>query len=165
SLYIIIPYTTLFRSNKTESSNTNVEDSSAEKISYAAWMADSEMKRTPDPQYLDFRDKPKWEYTNGLICSAMMEVYDDTGEKRYFNYAKSYADTMINESGEIKTYKKSIYNIDRMNPGKFLIDLYEASGTELHTVGVDELRVKMREHPRISVGGFWHEKGYSHQMS
>src|SRR5690606_3878416 len=115
--------------NKTESSNTGVEDSSAENVSYAAWMADSEIKRTPDPQYLDFRDKPKWEYTNGLICSAMMEVYDETGEERFFNYAKSYADSMINESGDIKTYKKSIYNIDRINPGKFLIDLYEETGT------------------------------------
>lgn len=150
--------------NKTESSNTNVEDSSAEKISYAAWMADSEMKRTPDPQYLDFRDKPKWEYTNGLICSAMMEVYDDTGEKRYFNYAKSYADSMINESGEIKTYKKSIYNIDRINPGKFLIDLYEETGTEKYKLAVETLRDQMREHPRTSEGGFWHKKVYPHQM-
>ena len=40
-----------------------------------ALMADSEMKRNPDPRLLDFRPQPKWEYTNGLICSSFLRVW------------------------------------------------------------------------------------------
>lgn len=145
--------------NETENTETTKEA-----VSYAAWMADSEMKRTPDPQYLDFREKPKWEYTNGLICTAFLKVYDRTDEKKYFNYVKAYADSMISESGEIKTYKQSDYNIDRVNPGKFLIDLYELTGTEKYKLALETLRDQMREHPRTSEGGFWHKKRYPHQM-
>ena len=49
------------------------------------WMADSEMKRNPDPRLLDFRPKPKWEYTNGLICTAFLKVWENTKEERFIN--------------------------------------------------------------------------------
>ncbi|MBL3656112.1 glycoside hydrolase family 88 protein [Fulvivirga sp. 2943] len=127
-------------------------------------MAESEMKRTPDPQYLDFRPKPKWEYTHGLICSAMLKVWKKTGDEKFFNYAKSYADSMINKEGEIKTYKLTDYNIDRVNPGKFLIDLYKETGQENYKIAIETLRSQMKDHPRTSEGGFWHKKRYPHQM-
>lgn len=140
------------------------ENSKEEESKWYVRMADSEILRTPDPQYIDFRPKPKWEYTNGLICSAMINVWKQTGDKKYFDYAKSYADSMINDQAEIKTYKKSAYNIDRVNPGKFLIDLYLETGTEKYKMAIDTLRDQMRYHPRTAEGGFWHKKVYPHQM-
>ena len=130
----------------------------------AVKMADSEMKRTPDAQYLDFRPKPKWEYTNGLVCTSFLKLWKATGDKKYYNYAVAYADSMINADGEIKTYKQSDYNIDRVNPGKFLIDLYKETGKENYKVAIRTLRDQMKEHPRTSEGGFWHKKRYPHQM-
>ena len=132
--------------------------------SYAVQMADSEIKRNPDPRYIDFSDKPKWEYTNGLICMSMMRVYEFTKNQKYMDYARFYADSMIMEDGNILTYKKTDYNIDRVNPGKFLIDLYEETGDSKYKRAVDTLRQQMREHPRTSEGGFWHKKRYPHQM-
>ena len=35
-------------------------------------MADSEMKRTPDPLMLDAVDTPRWEYTPGLVLKAVV---------------------------------------------------------------------------------------------
>ncbi len=137
--------------------------SNADKPLYI-WMADSEIKRNPDPRLLDFRDKPKWEYTNGLICTAFLKVWDRTGDSTYFNYAKSYADSMILDDGTILTYKKTDYNIDRVNPGKFLIELYKLTGTPKYKMAIDTLRDQMRYHPRTSEGGFWHKKRYPHQM-
>jgi len=127
-------------------------------------MADSEMKRNPDPRLLDFREQPKWEYTNGLICSAFLKVWDRTKEDRFFNYAKSYADSMILKDGTILTYKKTDYNIDRVNPGKFLIELYKNTGDSKYKMAIDTLRDQMRTHPRTSEGGFWHKKIYPNQM-
>jgi unsaturated rhamnogalacturonyl hydrolase len=127
-------------------------------------MADSEMKRNPDPRLLDFRDKPKWEYTNGLVCLAFMQVWEKTGDSAYYNYARSYADSMITVDGTILTYKKSDYNIDRVNPGKFLMVLYKYTGNAKYKMAIDTLRDQMRTHPRNADGGFWHKKIYPHQM-
>lgn len=127
-------------------------------------MADSDMQRNPDPRYLDFRDKPKWEYTNGLMLTALLKVYERTRDEKYLNYARFYADSMIVGDGSIVTYKKSDYNIDRVNPGKFLMELYKTDGKPEYKRAVDTLRQQMREHPRTEEGGFWHKKVYPHQM-
>jgi unsaturated rhamnogalacturonyl hydrolase len=113
---------------------------------------------------LDFREAPKWEYTNGLICSAFLKVFHRTSDSSYFNYVKYYADSMIMDDATILTYKKSDYNIDRVNPGKFLMELYKLTGTKKYKMAVDTLRDQMRYHPRTSEGGFWHKKRYPHQM-
>ena len=67
-------------------------------------MADSEMTRTPDPLLLDVVDKPKWEYTQGLVLKAMLEVWRRSGDERYWDYARAYYDGMLNADGTIKTY-------------------------------------------------------------
>lgn len=127
-------------------------------------MADSEMKRNPDPRLLDFRTEPKWEYTNGLVCSAFLQVWEQTADSAYYNYSKSYADSMITTDGTILTYKKTDYNIDRINPGKFLMVLYKNTGDQKYKMAIDTLRDQMRTHPRNADGGFWHKQIYPHQM-
>jgi unsaturated rhamnogalacturonyl hydrolase len=127
-------------------------------------MAMSDMERHPEGWTIDFYTKPKWEYTHGLMMTALDKVYDKTGEEKYLDYIKNFADFMISEDGTIKTYKKSDYNIDRVNPGKFLIELYKETGEEKYRLAIEELRDQMREHPRTSEGGFWHKERYPHQM-
>ncbi|MEH0153167.1 glycoside hydrolase family 88 protein [Limibacter armeniacum] len=127
-------------------------------------MSDAELKRNPDPRLIDFREKPKWEYTNGLICLAVLQVWQKTGDEKYYNYAKSYADSMIRDNGSILTYKKSDFNIDRLNAGKFLFTLYNQESTDRYRLALDTLRSQMEEHPRTAEGGFWHKKRYPNQM-
>jgi unsaturated rhamnogalacturonyl hydrolase len=127
-------------------------------------MTDSELQRTPDPRLIDFREKPKWEYTNGLLCLSILRVYEKTGDARYLNYVKSYADSMILSTGEILTYKMSDYNIDRVNPGRFLMALQKHSPEAKYQMAIDTLRKQMQGHPRTTEGGFWHKKIYPHQM-
>lgn len=127
-------------------------------------MADSELKRTPDPRLIDFRNKPKWEYTNGLVCSAFVKVYQETGEEKYLNYARYYLDSMIREDGTIKTYKQSDYNIDRVNSGKVLMEVYKIDSLPKYRMALEHLISQMTEHPKTSEGGFWHKKRYPYQM-
>ncbi|WP_162053317.1 glycoside hydrolase family 88/105 protein [Pontibacter pamirensis] len=136
---------------------------SAEKP-YSVWMADSDIKRNPEGWMIDFKDKPKWDYTQGLFASAIERVYEKTGDDKYLNYIQAFADTMISEDGSIMTYKKTDYNIDRVNPGKFLMELYKETGDEKYKLAVETLRDQMRTHPRTSEGGFWHKEIYPHQM-
>lgn len=127
-------------------------------------MADSEIARNPEGWTLDFNKKPKWEYTHGLIMSSMQEVWKQSGEQRFYDYTKEFADFMVDSAGTILTYKKTDFNIDRVNGGKFLINLYKESGEEKYKLAVEELRDQMRNHPRNKEGGFWHKKVYPHQM-
>jgi len=127
-------------------------------------MADSEMKRSPEGWMIDFRPEPKWDYTQGLFASALERVWRKTGDRQYFTYSQNYADLMISDQGAIKTYKKTDYNIDRVNPGKFLMALHKETGQQKYKLAIDELRDQMRTHPRTAEGGFWHKKIYPHQM-
>ena len=124
-------------------------------------MADSVMVRTPDPMLLDAIDAPRWEYTPGLVLKAVLEVWERTGDERYWKYAEAYYDGMIDEQGEIKGgYRADEYNIDRINPGKPLFMLYRKTGREKYRKAIERLRQQMRDHPRTSEGGFWHKKRY-----
>ncbi len=130
----------------------------------STWMADSDIERNPEGWMIDFRETPKWEYTHGLMMSAHEKVWRATGEERYFDYMEDFADFMIDDEGTIKTYDQSLYNIDRVNPGKFLIGLHQETGEEKYWLAIEQLRDQMRAHPRTSEGGFWHKKVYPHQM-
>jgi len=64
-------------------------------LNYTAWavkIADSEMKHNPELWMADFVKTPKWDYTQGLVAKAMMQVYDKTNDKRYYDYVKAFAD-------------------------------------------------------------------------
>jgi unsaturated rhamnogalacturonyl hydrolase len=132
--------------------------------SWAERMALSEMIRNPDASRLDFVKEPKWNYTNGLVCSAVERVWKATGQDKFYKYIKDYADMMIDESGEIKAYKSAEYNIDKVNSGKFLFALYENTKDTKYAKAIHRLRDQMKSHPRTSEGGYWHKKIYPHQM-
>lgn len=127
-------------------------------------MASSEIARNPEGWTLDFNAKPKWEYTHGLMMSSMIQLWESTREEKYLDYVKHFTEFMVNQKGEILTYKLSDYNIDRVNGGKFLIDLFRITGEEKYKMATEMLRQQMREHPRNSEGRFWHKKVYPHQM-
>ncbi|WP_016779151.1 glycoside hydrolase family 88/105 protein [Anaerophaga thermohalophila] len=133
-------------------------------MEYAKKMADSDMKRNPEAWMIDFREKPKWEYTHGLMMNAYLALYEETKQDRYLEYVKAFADTMVQESGGILTYKLTDYNIDRVSPGRFLIRLYNLEPREKYWKAIRLLRSQMETHPRTLEGGFWHKKRYPHQM-
>ena len=127
-------------------------------------MADSEMKRNPQSWMVDFSKDLKWNYCHGLELEAIYDVYKKTGDKKYYNYALSYADTVINPDGTIKSYKLEEYNIDRLNSGKMLFPIYAETKDEKYRLAMSLLKSQMDTHPRISNGGFWHKKIYPHQV-
>jgi len=131
---------------------------------YSVRMADSEMKRFPESWMIDFSKKLKWDYCNGLELQAIYQVWKKTAEPRYFNYVKSYADTIIHEDGSITGYKPEDYSLDKLNSGKILFDLYAKTKEERLKKTMDLLRNQVKNQPRTSDGGFWHKKIYPNQM-
>ncbi|HOQ58798.1 MAG TPA: glycoside hydrolase family 88 protein [Bacteroidales bacterium] len=128
-------------------------------------MAESEMIRTPVPTDLDgCEGRLKWNYTHGLELLAFMDLYDASGDERFWNYAARYADTMINSQAEIVSYKKTNYNIDHICPGRILFRMYDRTGEAKYKMAMDTLFSQLQTHPRTSDGGFWHKKVYPYQM-
>ena len=134
---------------------------------YTAWavkIADSEIAHNPELWMADFVKAPKWDYTQGLVANSIIQLYGKTKDQRYYNYVHTFADFFINAEGEIKTYKKSDYNIDRINGGNFLFEMYNYTKDEKYIKAIQVLRDQLSTHPRVAEGAFWHKKIYPHQV-
>ena len=133
-------------------------------LPWSVRMTESEIVRCPESWQLDFQPRLKWDYCHGLELQAMLDVYDRYQDPKIRDYAIAYADTMINDNGEILTYKLHEYNIDRLNPGKYLYQVYNITKDPKYKKAIDLLRSQLDTHPRNEDGGFWHKKIYPNQM-
>ena len=140
----------------------NIQIVSAQKTGIL--FADSEMKRFPEAWQLDHGKRLYFGYSQGVGCTAMLQVWKATGDRKYFNYVEQWADTIINDKGEIHLYKVETYNVDYINPGKILFDLYKETGKEKYKLAMDLLVKQLKNHPRTHEGVFWHKLIYPHQI-
>ena len=143
------------------------DHSSDEKVNiqdYAVMMGNTVLEKYPDLWSMDKYHSPHWAYTYGVVCSAMLDLWKYTDDQKYYNYAKAYIDSLVDENGQIKTYKKKDYNLDKINSGKLLFTFYEITGDQRYKTAMDTLWQQLREQPRTEIGGFWHKKIYPHQM-
>lgn len=105
-----------------------------------------------------------WGYMQGLILHSFEHLWKETGDDRYLDYMQEYTLDMINEEGVIKTYEAESFNIDNINAGKILFNLYKETGEERYKIAIETLRNQMRWQPRTSEGGFWHKLKYPWQL-
>ena len=133
-------------------------------LKWSERMALSIMERNPEAWQIDENEQPEWDYVHGLVLKAFLELYEETGEEKYYDYVKDYADELIDETGAISTYDIEDYNIDMINAGKILFPLYERTGNEKYLKAMQTLRKQLEEQPRTKAGGFWHKKRYPNQM-
>lgn len=127
-------------------------------------MAESEMIRNPSLWMVDFVTEKKWNYTQGLMGLAFLRLYEATGDTRYFDYARGFADSLIDKDGIIYKYKMENFNIDQVNPGKMMFILYDSTGDRRYEKVIHTLFEQLQNQPRIAEGGFWHKKIYPDQM-
>jgi rhamnogalacturonyl hydrolase YesR len=130
----------------------------------AVRFAESEMKRFPEAWQLDHGKRLFFGYSQGLGAKAMLEVWKRTGDRKYYDYVYKWADTIVNDRGEIYLYDKESYNIDFINSGKVLLELYQHEPREKWRLAIEDLIDQLKKHPRTSPGGYWHKKIYPHQM-
>lgn len=128
------------------------------------WFADSEMKRAPQAWQLDHGKRLYFGYAQGVGCLSMLKVWKETNDRKYLDYVIQWADTIINDNGEIHLYKVETYNIDYINAGKVLFDVYRQTGNEKYRLAMDRLVNQMKLHPRTLEGVFWHKLIYPHQI-
>jgi unsaturated rhamnogalacturonyl hydrolase len=95
---------------------------------------------------------------------AFFRVWQKTSDQRYYDYIYDFANLMVAQDGQIKTYKLPEYNIDRINSGKIIFPMYALTRQERFKKALDLMRGQMRTHPRTKDGSFWHKKIYPHQV-
>jgi unsaturated rhamnogalacturonyl hydrolase len=120
-------------------------------------MAESIMERTPIL-------KTRWHYELGTVLVGFQQLYEATGDRRYFDFIKTNIDEFVREDGTIDTYEVEEYNLDQINSGKLLFLLYDETGEERYRQAAQLLRRQLEEHPRTSEDGYWHKQVYPYQM-
>ncbi|WP_417558671.1 glycoside hydrolase family 88/105 protein [Mesoflavibacter zeaxanthinifaciens] len=158
-----------FVSCKEDKKQTQVEEPSvkmevSDSLKWSERLALSEIKRFPDPTKLDFQEKPRWSYTNGLVLQAMSRVYEQTNNQKLYDYIYDYANRMVNEDGSINTYKLSNYNLDMIKSGDAIYYLYNKKQEPRFKKAMDTLHKQLEGQPTTSEGGYWHKKIYPYQM-
>lgn len=133
-------------------------------LKWSERLALSVMKRNPEAWQTGDKEKPTWNYKIGLLMTAFEQLYKASGDEQYFDYMKTYAETIIDEGGNIKSYKLEEYNIDQINAGKFIFFMYEKTKDERYLKALKTLRTQLEGHPRTNSNGFWHKKIYPYQM-
>lgn len=126
--------------------------------------ADSEMSRFPEAWQLDHGKRLFFGYSQGVGCCAMLKLWKATGNRKYYDYVREWADTIVNGKGEIYLYRMDDYNLDFINPGKVLFDVYRETGDKKYKKAMDVLVRQLSRHPRTLEGAFWHKLVYQHQI-
>lgn len=105
-----------------------------------------------------------WNYIDGCMIKAILELYYVTNNKHYLEFSDTFIDWYVNEDGSIKTYDIKEYNLDNVNEGKVLFDLYKLTGKEKYRKALDHIYTQVKSHPRIKEGNFWHKDIYPNQV-
>ena len=105
-----------------------------------------------------------WNYIDGCMITALLAAHEVTGEARYADFAERYIDHYVNEDGTLLGYSQEKFNLDDINEGRVLFDLYRSTGKEKYKKAVYLLREQLEKQPRTCTGNFWHKKIYPDQI-
>ncbi|WP_281635871.1 glycoside hydrolase family 88/105 protein [Flavobacterium marginilacus] len=136
----------------------------SDQLKWSERMAFSIMRAYPEAWQIDNHPAPKWDYKIGMILTAYEKLYHKTKNQKYFDYIKDYTDKLINKNGTFQNFDPKDHNIDFINAGKILFNLYDTTKEQKYLTALQTLRRQFEDHPRTLSGGFWHKKIYPNQM-
>ena len=104
--------------------------------------------------------KSTWNYIDGCMINAVIELYYITKKQQFLDFADGFIDYFVKEDGSILSYNPKEYNLDNVNAGKTLFDLYHLTHREKYRRAMDTVYSQLLGQPRTSTGNFWHKKIY-----
>ena len=105
-----------------------------------------------------------WNYVDGCMMTALLSLYEITGEKRFLDFTDGFIGAFVEEDGSIRTYKPEKQMLDDINEGRVLFDLYRETGREKYRRAADVLKRALDAQPRTAEGSWWHKKIYPDQV-
>lgn len=106
----------------------------------------------------------KWNYIDGCMITAILSLYEMTGDERYYSFAKNFVDYYVQEDGTIETYDPEEFNLDNVNTASNLFYLYDKTGDEKYRKAIELVRGQLERMPRTKEGNFWHKNIYPYQV-
>lgn len=108
--------------------------------------------------------KSKWNYIDGCMIKAVLEMYAISKDEKYLKFADEFIDFRVREDGTIDGYDINEKNIDNVNAGKTLFELYDITGKEKYRKAIDLIYSQIAIMPRCESGNFWHKDIYPNQV-
>lgn len=108
--------------------------------------------------------QPAWNYIDGCMMTSLYSIYKQSGDKKYLNFIDKFVDYYVFDDGSIRGYKIEAYNLDNLNEGRILFDLYKETGKEKYKKAIELLYRQIVEQPRTEYGNFWHKAIYPNQV-
>lgn len=105
-----------------------------------------------------------WNYIDGCMMIALLNLHRITGQQRYFDFTESFLDYYVREDGTMLGYSEEDYNLDNICEGRVLFDVYRISGKEKYRKAMDILYGQILRQPRTCEGSFWHKAIYPNQV-
>lgn len=109
-------------------------------------------------------EKMRWHYEDGLFLFSTFAVGLHDKDDHLLHRVKETYDTVVNLDGTISSYRIDEYNLDQINAGRLLFDLYGKFGDERYKKAVTLLADQLLYQPRTLGGGYWHKRIYPHQI-
>lgn len=107
---------------------------------------------------------PGWNYIDGCMMTSLYTLYRLTGNEKYLGFVDNFVDWYVSEDGSIRGYELETYNVDNINEGRVLFDLYRETGKEKYKRAIELLYKQIEKQPRTIFGNFWHKKIYPQQV-
>ncbi len=128
-------------------------------LDYAVSACDTLMRKFAAP---DLPPRHQFHYHQGVFLSGMEKTYRLCGDEKYFEYIKTWVDSLLNPQGDIVSYNPG--QLDDLQPGVLLFPLYERTGAYTYHEAIHTVATHIKSFPRCENGGFWHKAWYHGQM-
>lgn len=104
-------------------------------------------------------DKPKtWNYETGVMLIGAKQMYEATGEEKYFPLIESCLDSFVTQDGAIKDYPEEKANMESISCGRILYFMYDKTKDEKYRKAIEFIMDRLREYPRCECGNFLYQK-------
>ncbi len=107
---------------------------------------------------------PTWNYIDGCMLKALLELYRVRKNDIYLKFVISYTDYYIMEDGTIKTYDMMSFSLDDLAASAILFDLYEFTNNEKYLKAIQRCSWQLLKQPRTYEGSFWHKTRHPNQV-
>lgn len=101
-------------------------------------------------------------YHQGVFLSGVQNIWHLTNDERYYHFIKNWVDSIIDEEGAINWFDPG--QLDDIQPGILLFELYEKSGDKRYKKALDRLITAIEKYPKTAEGAFWHKEMFPQQM-
>lgn len=128
-------------------------------LDYAKMACDTLMKKFEAEK---LPPEGRFHYHQGVFLSGMQKTYELCKEEKYFDYIRSWVDSLVDETGTIRGMDKG--QLDDIQPGVLLFELYRRTQDERYAKALHGLMEIIKDFPRNDEGGFFHKDRCPHQM-